>query len=137
MTAKARSRIILSLFGLVLIVALSILVGVKAIEGFADCSDTLLNSIESPDRGRKAFVYERGCNATAPDTVQINIQPGGTSFDGQKYPGFFIAERAPGIRLQWNGPDSLVVRAEASALKVYRQENRVGDLQITYKLPTP
>lgn len=97
------------------------------------CVDKVINKEASPDGRYASFIFKRECGATAPDSVQINVQPADRPFDSDEYKPFFVIDGAPSISVRWADKVRLTVVANTTR-RIYRQEDKVGGVRIQYEL---
>lgn len=102
--------------------------------GFADamgCTDRLVQRFDSPDGAFSAFMFARKCGATAPDTLQMNVQPFGSGLDSQRHPAFLVLDSKAEVSAEWREKRSLTVKL-AVVSKTYRSESESAGVQIVY-----
>ena len=103
--------------------------------GFTDamgCTDQVSQQIDSPDGALSVFKFVRKCGATAPDSLQWNIQPSGSNLDSEKYPAFLVLDSKAQATLKWRDQRNLMVKLTGVA-KTYRSENGSGGVEIVYE----
>jgi len=137
MKIASKSKLAAVILGalLLLIVAAWVIWFGNKVGGFADamgCANQLVRQVNSPDGTFSAFTFVRKCGATAPDTLQLNIQPSGSEFDSAKYPAFAVFDSKAETLLKWRDGRHLVVKL-AGVSRTYRNEGWVGDIQIIYE----
>jgi|SRR5579871_1241269 len=110
------------------------------------CSDRLV--AESTDAGKQwtAAVMERRCGAEAPFLTHVNIRPAAQDlkigfFSGSANEGeIFLVEQDAAdaaITLNWTGPTTLNIQcSRCSAALVRKHEDRLGNVSISYNLPS-
>lgn len=110
-------------------------VWLQKVVGFADsmgCVSELIQQSDSPDRAFSVFKYKHKCGATAPDTLQVSIQPFGTKFDVDKFPPFLVLDHRANAFLKWDKQKSLTVRL-GNVRRTYRSDNDSIGVHINYE----
>lgn len=103
--------------------------------GFADamgCTDQVSQRINSPEGTLSVFKFVRKCGATAPDSLQWNVQPSGSNLDSEKYPAFLVLDSKAEATLAWRDQRHLIVKL-TKATKTYRSENESAEVRILYE----
>ena len=122
----------------ILLLLILVILGIwlsNKIDGFAGamgCTDQIIQRIDSLDGALSVFKFSRKCGATAPDSLQWNIQPFGSNFDNKKYPAFLVLESQAKATLAWRNQRSLIVKLGAVS-KNYRSETESGGVVILYE----
>ena len=97
----------------------------------AGCGNEQLNEVPSPDRTRRAVVFQRECGATAPFSTQVSILPAGATLPDSSG-NVFVADTdhgraeagpggGPGVSVRWIAGDTLEVRYDPRA-RIFVQE---------------
>lgn len=123
----------LALLGIFILTALIIWAGQNA-NSFSDsmgCSDHILSITLSPDASTSLIQFQRQCGATAPDTLQINLQPTEAQFDPKSYPPFLVMDIPNRIEAAWKANDLVEIKTDSVARK-YRNETKSLGVRIEY-----
>ena len=73
------------------------------------CANTVTNRVTSPDAKRDAVLYTRDCGATTGYTTQLSLVRAGVALSNEAG-NVFIAPDSTELRVEWIGPDTLLVR---------------------------
>jgi hypothetical protein len=98
---------------------------------FGECKTVVRNSIPSPDGSKSIVIFGKECGATVGFNTQASIAPAGGSFSPDKNPAFFVVSGEHVVLARWLG-DSAVEIALQEGGKVFRNEQRVGDIKVVY-----
>ena len=134
MREELRPRRTTLIAGILLLFALIVGGTWGLIAGFSDamgCKDQLVRRIDSPDTALSVIKFIRRCGATAPDTLQVNIQPIGSDLDSGRYPSFLILDSLAGVEPIWEGQRLLTVKLDTVAT-TYRSEPESLGVHISY-----
>lgn len=96
------------------------------------CRDQVSQRIDSPDGELSVFNYVRKCGATAPDSLQWNVQPSGSNLDSEKYPAFLVLDSKAKATLEWRNKRGITVRL-MEVTNTYRNESESAGVGIVYK----
>jgi hypothetical protein len=99
---------------------------------FDPCQTVVRELIPSPDGSNSIVVFGRECGATVGFNTQVSIAPTGSSFSSDKYPAFFVVSGLQDVVARWLGQRAVEIAVIPGAEKVYRREERVGDIRIIY-----
>lgn len=95
------------------------------------CSDQLVQRIDSPDGRFSAIKFNRACGATAPDSMQVNIQPFGTELDAEHYPPFLVLNSHANAVAIWTERGTLIVTLN-NVTNEYRKAHESEGIFIRY-----
>jgi hypothetical protein len=98
---------------------------------FGECKTVVRNSIPSPDGSKSIVIFGKECGATVGFNTQASIAPADGSFSPDKNPAFFVVSGEHVVLARWLG-DSAVEIALQEGGKVFRNEQRVGDIKVVY-----
>jgi len=99
---------------------------------FDPCQTVVRKSIPSPDSSNSIIVFGRECGATVGFNTQVSIAPTGSSFSADKYPAFFVVSGLQDVTARWLEERAVEIAISPGAEKVYRREERVGDIKVAY-----
>ena len=110
---------------------------------FDACRNEELQIITSPDRKRKAVVFQRDCGATTGFSTQVSLLNANDKLPNETGNAFIAdtdngkAPEGPGggpeVKLQWAGERELIVKYDKRA-RVFRSEPSVEGVTIRYEL---
>jgi hypothetical protein len=91
---------------------------------------------KSPDGTWKVVVFERGCGATVGANVQVSLLPASNRLPNESGNTFVIdsnhgASALQYIYVDWTSNNSVQITYPGNA-RVFKQEKRVGSVNITY-----
>jgi len=121
----------LLLFGVLIIFMYVLNKSVDDMSGAMGCTNKVIQKLDSQEEKYSVFKFERLCGATAPDTLQMSVQPFGLPFDNEKYPSFLVLDRRADALGGWHGPKHFSVQFDSVA-KIYHKEPRSIDVDIQY-----
>ena len=100
----------------------------------AGCGNEQLSEVASPDRARRAVVFQRDCGATTPFSTQVSILPAGATLPDSSGNVFVAdtehgrADAGPGggprVSVRWIAGDTLELRYDPRA-RIFVQEAHV------------
>lgn len=106
----------------------------ESVENFSEtmgCSNKIIQKLDSKEEKYTVYQFNRLCSATAPDTLQMSIQPFGSSLNNEKYPPFLVLDSRARVVGVWSGPQDFNVKFE-SATEIYRNEPKSKEVSIQY-----
>lgn len=138
MERKTQKRIIYGMVAgtavIVLIVALGMWIALNMT--FTDCSDTITETVVSPDQQYSVTVFQRDCGATAPIATQVNIQPRYRGkFDSEKGKIVMVMEGVSPVKVEWTGPKEL--KLTYPFIDVFRKEESWNGISIKHEQTNP
>lgn len=101
------------------------------------CGNTLLCEATSPNRDKRAVVFERDCGATTGFSDHVTILAARQHLPNEGGNAFIVDDghgSVPrrGVEVQWQSSDRLVISYPASA-RIFRQELRVNGVTVIYQ----
>ncbi|MFC7289294.1 hypothetical protein ACFQPC_14695 [Herminiimonas glaciei] len=114
-----------------LIVFIAVLKNIDALSEGMGCANKIIQKLNSKEEKYTVYQFNRLCGATAPDTLQMSIQPFGSSFDNEKYQSFLVLDSRARVVGVWRGPRDFSVKLE-SVTEMYRNEPKSREIGIQY-----
>jgi hypothetical protein len=102
-------------------------------DGFGACKTVVRSSIPSPDGTKSIVIFGKECGATVGFNTQASIAPIDGSFSFEQSPAFFVASGGHVIMAKWLGNSTVEISSIPERETVFKSEQRVGDIEITYK----
>jgi hypothetical protein len=100
--------------------------------GFGACKTIVHGSIPSPDASKSIIIFEKECGATVGFNTQVSIAPAEGSFSAKRYPPFYVVSGRQEVLVKWLGEKAVEVNAVSGAERIYKREERAGDIMIVY-----
>jgi hypothetical protein len=100
--------------------------------GFDECKTVVRHSIPSPDGSKSIVIFGKECGATVGFNTQASLAPAGGSFSPDKNPAFFIISDRHDVIAKWLGDSAVEIALVPGGSKVFRSEQRVGDIKVIY-----
>lgn len=106
------------------------------------CANTILTEVMSPDRERRAVVFQRDCGATTGFSTQVSILRAGDSLPDDDGGNAFVADTdhgaapagpdgSPEVTVRWEGPNALVLEHDSRA-RVFHAIPLVGTTRVSF-----
>jgi hypothetical protein len=100
---------------------------------FGGCKTSVLSTVPSPDGSRSIVIFRKQCAAAVPYSTQASIAPSGVAAPADRIPAFFIISGTPEVAAGWHGNDAIEIAVAAATEKIFRKQDRVGDIGISYR----
>ncbi|WP_019500402.1 hypothetical protein [Pseudanabaena sp. PCC 6802] len=97
------------------------------------CSNKVIREIASPDRTRKAVVFERDCGATDGGSTQVSILNADAVLPTNKSSNTFVIKYYPKLNVIWQGDHNLIIQHPEST-RIFTRETKVNDVSIRYEV---
>jgi hypothetical protein len=102
-------------------------------DGFGACKTVVRNSMPSPDGTKSIVIFGKECGATVGFNTQASISTTGSSFSPEKSDAFFAISGEHVVSAKWLGDSTVEISSIPEKERVFKSEQRVGDIRITYK----
>jgi hypothetical protein len=99
-----------------------------------ECVDRVLKTVESPDQKFVAFQYAEECSALSGDSININIQPYGTSHNSKTYRAVTSVKDGQFLKIKWERPNLLVIVGSSKGYVLGRSD-KYNNIKIKYEDP--
>ena len=120
---------VVAVFAVIAVVALNI---ANFMNGFGTCKTVVRSSIRSPDGTKSIIIFGKECGATVGFNTQASIAPAGGSFSPDENPASFIISDSHDVIAKWLGDNAVEIALIPGGSKVFRSEQRVGDIKVVY-----
>jgi len=97
-----------------------------------DCRDTILLENVSPDKKWILTAFIRDCGATTDYSTIISIREQGKWFDSKRDPILFVVSGKEQLNIKWENERRVVIEHQLG--RIFRQETKWNNLQVTYRL---
>lgn len=94
------------------------------------CENVIAGNTASPSGRTKAVEFHRNCGATTGFNTQVSVLPMAAQLPDEGGNALVIEGSAP-LQMRWISDSSLLIEGSDSA-KVFKQESRVGEVEISY-----
>jgi len=115
------------------VIALAALNIAYFMNGFGACKTVVRSSIPSPDGTKSIVIFGKECGATVGLNTQASIAPTDSSFSSEKSPAFFAISGDHAVMAKWLGNSSVEISSIPERERVFKGEQRIGDIMVTYK----
>lgn len=96
-----------------------------------DCDNEVISTVASPSGKLAAVVFNRGCGATTGFNTQVSILHAGATLDPNDGGNVLILDGTVPLKIEWQS-DSAVSISKLNRARVFKQENFVAGVSITY-----
>ena len=102
--------------------------------GCDPCGDIVLGNTMSPNGNYIATIYERGCGATTPDMVVVQLRAKGSRFKSNDFSRVIFSSRYERLTVVWITPEAVRIDCERCGTTVGSiKRSRWNDIQILYR----
>jgi hypothetical protein len=113
--------------------------GAKTLDarGYGPCENNVREEVASPNAKLKAVIFYRDCGATTASALEISIIPTGREVNHADVGNVFTADGNHGasslsyVFVDWMSDNAVVITYPRRA-RVFSQEKRLGDVNISY-----
>ncbi len=136
--SERRSRFFKAAIGLLVILMIALGVAIYKTDRWyralvADlCGVTVHRVLPAPDIKVALLEFDVSCGATTGFSTQLSLLPGGSDFDRDKYPPFFIVGGRHNLVVQWTNDGKIEIVIPPNE-QVYRQELSANGTAVIYK----
>jgi len=102
-------------------------------DGFGACKTVVRSSMPSPDGTKSIVIFRKECGATVEFNTQASIATTGSSFSPEKSAAFFAISGEHVVSAKWLGDSTVEISSIPEKERIFKSEQRVGDIRITYK----
>ena len=98
----------------------------------ADCINTVVTEVVSPNGSLVATVYKRDCGATTLENTQVAIRRKGEAFKANNSASVFIIETEKNVSVVWETDFAMQISFSGDG-DIFRQQKTDGNVTISYR----